>query len=124
VWNFNGKRDELNQSQTRRKDNLINSGQNIITKGRYVGRENLVKTIQNKREIGLIKMMLQNRKNVIAQMEMSQKEREEGLYESEKLLEEDLKKFMECFQNLKTNKQKEKDKNKKLHDDYEKLRKE
>jgi len=124
VWNFNGKRDELNQSQTRRKDNLINSGQNIITKGRYVGRENLVKTIQNKREIGLIKMMLENKKNVIAQMEMSQKEREEGLYESEKLLEEDLKKFMECFQNLKTNKQKEKDKNKKLHDDYEKLRKE
>lgn len=124
MWNFNGKRDELNQSQTRRKDNLINSGQNIITKGRYVGRENLVKTIQNKREIGLIKMMLENKKNVIAQMEMSQKEREEGLYESEKLLEEDLKKFMECFQNLKTNKQKEKDKNKKLHDDYEKLRKE
>jgi len=69
-------------------------------------------------------MMLENKKNVIAQMEMSQKEREEGLYESEKLLEEDLKKFMECFQNLKTNKQKEKDKNKKLHDDYEKLRKE
>jgi len=31
---------------------------------------------------------------------------------------------MECFQNLKTNKQKEKDRNKKLHDDYEKLRKE
>lgn len=62
-------------------------------------------------------MMLENKKNVIAQMEMSQKEREEGLYESEKLLEEDLKKFMECFQNLKTNKQKEKDKNKKLHDD-------
>lgn len=57
-------------------------------------------------------------------MEMSQKEREEGLYESEKLLEEDLKKFMECFQNLKTNKQKEKDRNKKLHDDYEKLRRE
>lgn len=69
-------------------------------------------------------MMLENKKNVIAQMEMSQKEREEGLYESEKLLEEDLKKFMECFQNLKTNKQKEKDRNKKLHDDYEKLRRE
>jgi len=62
-------------------------------------------------------MMLENKKNVIAQMEMSQKEREEGLYESEKLLEGDLKKFMDCFQNLKTNKQKEKDRNKKLHDD-------
>ena len=61
--------------------------------------------------------MLENKKNVIAQMEMSQKEREEGLYESEKLLEGDLKKFMDCFQNLKTNKQKEKDRNKKLHDD-------
>lgn len=126
VWDYNGKKAEHedNSSQTRRKDNLINSGQNIITKGRYVGRENLVKTIQNKREIGLIKMMLENKKNVIAQMEMSQKEREEGLYESEKLLEQDLKKFMDCFQNLKTNKQKEKERNKNLHDEYEKLRKE
>lgn len=44
-----------------------------------MGRENLIKTIQNKREIGLIKMMLENKKNVIAQMDQSQKEREEGL---------------------------------------------
>lgn len=31
---------------------------------------------------------------------------------------------MDCFQNLKTNKQKEKERNKNLHDEYEKLRKE
>jgi len=49
-------------------------------------------------------MMLENKKNVIAQMDQSQKEREEGLYESEKLLETDLKRFMECFQTLKSKK--------------------
>jgi len=76
-----------------------------------VGRENLVKTVQNKREIGLIKMMLENKKNVIAQMDQSQKEREEGLYESEKLLEQDLKRFMECFQSLKQKKADVKERN-------------
>lgn len=61
-------------------------------------------------------MMLENKKNVIAQMDQSQKEREEGLYESEKLLEQDLKKFMECFQSLKSKKTEVKEMNRELNE--------
>lgn len=112
VWLYNGKKqDKEIYNEIKNKENMTNMDQNLVTKGRHVGVENVNKTIQNKREIGLIKMMLENKKNVIAQLDQTHKEREEGLYDSEKLLEKDLKRFMECFQNLKIKKQEVKDKN-------------
>lgn len=59
-------------------------------------------------------MMLENKKNVIAQMDQTHKEREEGLYESEKLLENDLNRFMICFKKLKEEKTKIKERNTEL----------
>jgi len=34
VWQFNGKGEERQENNERKKDSIINNGQNIITKGR------------------------------------------------------------------------------------------
>lgn len=66
---------------------------NMLPHERPYQRDNLNKLIKNKREMFQVQRMLDIKRKEIAKLERMGLKREEGLVQSEKLLDEDLERF-------------------------------
>jgi uncharacterized coiled-coil DUF342 family protein len=74
-------------------ETVQDAASSILTKSKPSQRTNIKKFIENKREMFLMQQSLDTKRKEIAKLEKITLQREEGLIESETLLNEDVEKF-------------------------------